>query len=107
MVRKLLSALLGLFIALSLSAQNYKVSLQLQDASTGESVGFATVSLAPEKGQHKYTLSDSEGKATVTRILEYLKLLIQQIRSLFKILIPLFFFCRICFSCLIRITFPR
>ena len=68
MVRKLLSALLGLFIALSLSAQNYKVSLQLQDASTGESVGFATVSLAPEKGQHKYTLSDSEGKATVEKL---------------------------------------
>ena len=61
-------ALAGLFIALTLSAQNYKVTLKLQDATTGEAVGFATVSLAPEKGQHKYTLSDSEGNASVDKV---------------------------------------
>ena len=33
MVRRLLIAFAGLFTALTLSAQNYKISLQLQDAS--------------------------------------------------------------------------
>ncbi|MBQ1795563.1 MAG: hypothetical protein II110_07765 [Treponema sp.] len=61
MVKKLLLALAGLFMALSLSAQNHKITLQLQDASTGEAVGFATVSLTPAKGQAKYTLSGSDG----------------------------------------------
>jgi len=68
MVRRLLVALAGLFIALTLSAQNYKVTLQLQDASNGEAVGFATVSIVPEKGQHKYTLSDAEGKAVLEKL---------------------------------------
>ena len=35
MVKKLLLALAGLFTALSLSAQNHKITLQLQDATTG------------------------------------------------------------------------
>ncbi|MBQ7709527.1 MAG: outer membrane beta-barrel protein [Bacteroidales bacterium] len=68
MVRRLLIALAGLFTALTLSAQNYKISLQLQDASNGDPVGFATVSLSPEKGQHKYTLSDAEGKALIEKV---------------------------------------
>ena len=68
MVRRFALALAGLFIAIGLSAQSYKVSLQLQDASTGEAVGFATVSLAPEKGQHKYTLSDVHGKAAIEKL---------------------------------------
>ena len=68
MVRRIVLALVGLLFALGLSAQNYKVTLQLKDASSGESVGFATVSLAPEKGQHKYTLSDSEGKAVIEKV---------------------------------------
>ena len=68
MYRKFLMAFAGLFIALTLSAQNYKVTLQLQDASTGEAVGFATVSVTPEKGQHKYTLSDAEGKASIDKL---------------------------------------
>ncbi len=68
MVRRLLAALAGLLVALTLGAQNYKVSLQLKDASTGEAVGFATISLTPEKGQHKYTLSDAEGKAVIEKV---------------------------------------
>ena len=68
MVRRFFLALVALFTALTLSAQNYKVSLQLQDSSTGEAVGFATVSLAPEKGQHKYTLSDGDGKALIEKV---------------------------------------
>ena len=68
MVRRIFLALVALLTALTVSAQNYKVSLQLQDATTGESVGFATVSLAPEKGQHKYTLSDDSGKAVIEKV---------------------------------------
>ena len=68
MVKKLLLALAGLFMALSLSAQNHKITLQLQDASTGEAIGFATVSVTPAKGQAKYTLSGSDGKATIDKV---------------------------------------
>ena len=66
----MLLALAGLFIALTLSAQNYKITLQLQDAMTGEAVGFATVSVTPVKGQTqtKYTLSGSDGKATLEKV---------------------------------------
>ena len=68
MVRRLLMALSGLFIALALNAQNHKVTLQLKDASTEEPVGFATVSLTAAKGNPKYTLSDAEGRATVEKV---------------------------------------
>ena len=68
MTKRIFLALAGLFIGLTLSAQSHKVTLRLQDATTGENVGFATVSLVPEKGQAKYTLSDSEGKATLEKI---------------------------------------
>ena len=68
MTKRIFLALAGLFIGLTLSAQSHKVTLRLQDAATGENVGFATVSLVPEKGQAKYTLSDSEGKATLEKI---------------------------------------
>ena len=66
--RRLLLALAAFFSALTLSAQNYKLTVHLQDAGTGEAVGFATVSVAPEKGQHKYALSDSEGKAVIEKL---------------------------------------
>ncbi|MBR0286311.1 MAG: TonB-dependent receptor [Bacteroidales bacterium] len=68
MVRKMLMAVAGLLVAFTLSAQNYKITLQLQDASTGEPVGFATVSVTPAKGQAKYTLSGSDGKATIEKV---------------------------------------
>ncbi len=68
MVRKMLMAVAGLLVAFILSAQNYKITLQLQDASTGEPVGFATVSVTPAKGQAKYTLSGSDGKATIEKV---------------------------------------
>ena len=68
MVRKMLMAVAGLLVAFTLSAQNYKITLQLQDASTGEAVGFATVSVTPAKGQAKYTLSGSDGKATIEKV---------------------------------------
>ena len=68
MVRRFVWALLGLFAAVALNAQNYKLSLRLQDDATGEAVGFATVSLSSDKGQPKYTLSDAEGKASIDKI---------------------------------------
>ena len=68
MVKKIVLAVLGLFAALALSAQNYKVTLKLVDSTTGEAVGFATVSLAPEKGSSKYALSDSDGKVTLEKV---------------------------------------
>ena len=61
-------AFAGLFAAFALQAQNHKVTLQLQDDTTGDPVGFATVSLTPEKGQPKYTLSDAEGHATLEKV---------------------------------------
>ena len=68
MVRKFVAALAGLFVAFALSAQNYKITLQLQDATNAEPVGFATVSLTPEKGQPKYTLSDGDGHALLEKV---------------------------------------
>ena len=68
MTKRLLVALVAFFSALTLSAQQYRLTLQLQDATTGEAVGFATVSVAPEKGQHKYALSDAEGKAVIEKL---------------------------------------
>ena len=68
MVRKLLSVAAGLLFFIGLSAQNHTLTLQLQDAATGEAVGFATVSVTPAKGQAKYTLSGSDGKATLEKV---------------------------------------
>ena len=68
MVRRFLTALVGLFIAFTLGAQNYKVTLKLADSATNEPVGFATVSLIPEKGSTKYSLSDNAGNATLEKV---------------------------------------
>ena len=55
-------------VAGTLFAQNYKITLKLQDASNGEPVGFATVSATPEKGQAKYALTDSDGNGVVEKL---------------------------------------
>ena len=68
MVRRMLAALAALFVAGSLLAQNYKITLKLQDASSGEPVGFATVSATPQKGEVKYALSDHSGAAVVEKL---------------------------------------
>ena len=68
MVRRILAALAGMLIALSLQAQSHKVTAQLKDATTAEPVGFATVSVIPEKGQPKYSLSDGEGHAVLEKV---------------------------------------
>ena len=64
----MLAALAALFVAGILFAQNYKISLKLEDATNGEPVGFATVSATPEKGDPKYALSDHNGVATVEKL---------------------------------------
>ena len=68
MVRKIFLAVIGLFAALALSAQNYKVTMKLADSITGEAVGFATVSITPERGSAKYSLSDAEGNVTLEKV---------------------------------------
>jgi hypothetical protein len=68
MVRRIVLALAALFSAVGLFAQNYKITLQLQDVITREAIGFATVSLAPEKGKHIYSLSDADGHAQFDKV---------------------------------------
>ena len=66
--RRILMMLAGLFATLALSAQSHKVTVKLQDAASGEPVGFATVSLTPEKGNPKYALTDHEGNGTIEKV---------------------------------------
>ena len=67
-LRRFLITLVALFASLALSAQHYNVTVKLEDASSGDPVGFATVSLTPEKGNVKYALSDHDGKAVVEKV---------------------------------------
>lgn len=72
-MKRIALLLLGLVLAFSLYGQGpqqrptYKITLQLQDATSGEPVGFATVSLTRTGGSKpsKYVLSDSKGAATI------------------------------------------
>ena len=66
--RRFLLVLVSLFAAIAMSAQNYNVTVKLEDASSGEPVGFATVSLTPEKGNAKYALTDHDGKGTIEKV---------------------------------------
>ena len=51
-------------------SQNVNVTLHLVDATSGDAVGFATVSLTPVGADKatKYTLSDGEGKASLEKV---------------------------------------
>ena len=60
--------LVSLFASVAMMAQNVNVTVKLEDASNGEPVGFATVSLTPEKGNAKYALSDHNGKAVIEKV---------------------------------------
>ena len=68
MVRRLLAVFTAFMVAGTLFAQNYKISLKLEDATNGEPVGFATVSATPEKGDPKYALTNHDGSATVEKL---------------------------------------
>ncbi len=67
-MKKTLLTLFAMLASLVLFAQNFTVSVKLKDSTSGEPVGFATVSLSPEKGSAKYALTDHEGKATVEKL---------------------------------------
>jgi len=67
-MKRFLLALAGTLLALAASAQSYTISLTLQDAESSDAVGFATVSLHPEKGQVKYVLTDHAGKAALEKV---------------------------------------
>ena len=66
--RRILLVLVSLFAAVAMSAQNHNVTVKLEDASNGEAVGFATVSLTPAKGSAKYALTDNEGHGTIEKV---------------------------------------
>ncbi|MBR1489930.1 MAG: outer membrane beta-barrel protein [Bacteroidales bacterium] len=67
-MRRILLTIVSLFAALALQAQNFNVTVKLEDASNGEPVGFATVSLTPAKGNAKYALTNHEGKGTIEKV---------------------------------------
>ena len=56
--------------AVAYAQTSFSVSLKLIDEQSGEPVGFATVSLSVkgESKASKYVLSDSEGKAELTKV---------------------------------------
>ena len=60
--------LVSLFASLAMMAQNVNVTVKLEDASNDEPIGFATVSLTPEKGSAKYSLTDNNGKGTIEKV---------------------------------------
>ncbi len=65
---RILLVLVSLFASVAMMAQNVNVTVKLEDASNGEPVGFATVSLTPEKGNAKYALSAHDGKAVIEKV---------------------------------------
>ena len=66
--KRILLILVSLFASVAMMAQNVNVTVKLEDASNGEPVGFATVSLTPEKGSTKYSLTDNNGKGTIDKV---------------------------------------
>ena len=66
--RRILLSLVTLFASVAMMAQNVNVTVKLEDASNGEPVGFATVSLTPAKGSAKYSLTDNDGKGTIEKV---------------------------------------
>ena len=66
--KRILLILVTLFASVAMMAQNVNVTVKLEDASNGEPVGFATVSLTPSKGSTKYSLTDNDGKGTIEKV---------------------------------------
>ena len=73
-MKKIIAMLCGLIAMLAISfaatAQTRTITVVLQDSSTGEAVGYATVSLAKQgsTSAFKYALSDDKGKATIEKV---------------------------------------
>ena len=69
MVKRIVTATFAVLLALSMSAQNLKVSVKLQDASNGAPIEFATISVTSDKGgTPKYSLTDTEGAGTIDKV---------------------------------------
>ena len=68
MYRKALAVFIGLFAVLALQAQSYTVKVKLEDGTNSDPVGYATVSLTPEKGSVKYALSNHDGEAVLEKV---------------------------------------
>lgn len=66
----LLATVLFFIFPLSLAAQSRNVSLVIKDASNGEPVPYATVSLTKSgaKTPSKYILSDADGRAVIEKV---------------------------------------
>ena len=69
-MRKFVFCIVSIFLSISAIAQTRKVTLSLEDASNGEAVSFATVSLTPKGASKasKYTLSDASGNASLEKV---------------------------------------
>ncbi len=68
--RRILASLAALLVLLPVSAQQRNITLTLQDASSGEPVAFATVSLTKKGAQsaYKYMLTNDKGQATLEKL---------------------------------------
>lgn len=73
-MKKIIAMCCGLIAMLAISfavtAQDRKVTVVLQDSSTGEPVAYATVSLTKEgaTSASKYALTDDKGRAELTKV---------------------------------------
>ncbi len=71
LIKRLATAFALMTVSLAAYAQgSFNVSIKLTDETTGEPVGFATVSVT-EKGEEKpakYVLADEDGAASLTRV---------------------------------------
>ena len=69
-MRKFVFCIVSIFLSISVIAQTRKVTISLEDASNGEAVSFATVSLTPKGASKasKYTLSDASGNASLEKV---------------------------------------
>ncbi|MCQ2144975.1 MAG: outer membrane beta-barrel protein [Bacteroidales bacterium] len=66
-MKRLITIIVAMCVAVSAFAQNTNIKLTLIDASTGEGVPFATVSITPEGATKasKYVLTTEKGAATI------------------------------------------
>ncbi len=70
-ISALVAGFFSLAFALPAAAQRHNVSLVLEDASSGETIPFATVSIAPKgnsAAKPTYMLTDADGKAIFEKV---------------------------------------
>ena len=70
-ISALIAGFFSLAFALPAAAQRHNVSLVLEDASSGETIPFATVSIAPKgnsAAKPTYMLTDADGTAIFEKL---------------------------------------